>query len=174
MTLLVPFMLRFGFRSIREPWCITVSRTDWKKATVSPVCHQPRCQQRSFQTRWARRPLGTGPCWRQSADRSSHKLHLQQSPTSYGWLPSLQEYQGRTRKAWRKLIAAFDYVQFPWFTPVNHVTEVGHLKLCITVYALWNEVKHKEYVLSVAGHRCITILNIVYHVQERKWFSIWD
>lgn len=176
MTLLVPFMLRFWFRSIWEPWSITlsVSGSDWKKATVSPVCYRPRCQQHSFQTQWARRPLGTGPCWRQSEDRSSHKLHPQQSPTSYGWLPSLQEDQGRTRKARCKLIAAFDYLKFPRFTSVIHVTEVVHLKLCITVYVLWNKVKLKDYVLSVAWHRRITILTIVYHVQESKRFSIWD
>lgn len=57
---------------------------------VVPVCCPPQCLRRSSQTLWGRRPLETGPCWRQWADRSSRRLRLRLWPAFSWWLPWLR------------------------------------------------------------------------------------
>lgn len=55
-----------------------------------PVCCRLQCLRRSSQTLWERRPLETGPCWTQWADRSSRRLRLLLWP-AFSWsLPWLQ------------------------------------------------------------------------------------
>lgn len=62
---------------------------DSRNAAV-PVCCQPQCLRRSSRTLWERRPLETGPCWTQWADRSSRRLRLRLWP-AFSWsLPWLQ------------------------------------------------------------------------------------
>lgn len=57
---------------------------------VVPVCCQLQCLRRSSRTPWGHRPLGTGPCWTQWADRSSRRLRLRLWP-AFSWsLPWLQ------------------------------------------------------------------------------------
>ena len=100
-------------------------------AVVSPVCSRLLCQRRSSRTRWGRRPLGTGPCWRQSEDRSSHKLHPPLSPASYGWLPSLQEDTVEDGELRIKEPHANDEVEseVQLLQPSGHYTMQGHTYL---------------------------------------------
>lgn len=65
-------------------------RTHW----ALPACRPPLCPQHNSQRPWGRIPLETGPCWKQWADRSYHRLHLPQSLISSEWQPSAKQKNG--------------------------------------------------------------------------------
>lgn len=88
---------------------------------ILPVFRRLQCRQHSFRRLWVHRPPGTGPCWRQSADRSSHRHHHPRSPASSWWdsscfvattvLPADTQYMSR--------------VKFDLWTHVNEAIRVG-------------------------------------------------
>jgi len=64
--------------------------TNYKVFLHSPVYRQLQCRLRSFQIRWGRILLGTGPWRRLWEDKFYRKLHRQQWLVSFWWLPWLR------------------------------------------------------------------------------------
>lgn len=93
-----------------------------------PVCCRLQCLRRSSQTLWEHRPLETGPCWTQWADRSSRRLRLLLWPAfslSLPWLQTRSSFKTKGNSGlrpadilstWAKRTFATDIVQC-WARP---------------------------------------------------------